>query len=280
VFETVGEFGITHFMAVYLERQSALVGPVRSTRVYYNAWAAGLHAILVHDRGNDDALAELPSLHNIADVDERAFEDANYVAHVPFFVRSPDRVAPHNLYTYPPAVRQYLAARHSPVSGDFPDQLPHQNPSAPFQRPFGGMLDIFFSSSGYVDEAPAYAVEYRYDHATNTYLRLMAGTPHVDAATGTQIAPSNVVVLMASIGPDPNGGPANPGAVYVQTTGKNHASYFRDGRAYTGTWHKSSAGSPLKLLDSAGHPFRFNPGQTWIEVLPTTGSMNWTPGNG
>lgn len=273
VFETVAEYGITRFMAVYLEHQPAVVGPVRSTRVYYNAWAAGLHAILVHAGGNDDALAELWNLHSIADLNEVAFEGPDYIAHVPFFYRSPYRAIPHNLYTYPAAVRQYLASQHVQVSGDYPDQLSHRNPSAPFHRPFGGTLDLNFSG-------PGYAVEYRYDHATNTYLRWMGGAPHVDAVTGAQIAPSNVAVLLAGIAPDPYGGVSNPGAVYVQSLGKNLAYYFRDGREYTGTWHKATNGSPLKLLDSAGHPFTFNPGQTWIEVLPTTGSMTWTPGQG
>ena len=273
VFETVTEYGITRFMAVYLEHQPAVVGPVRSARVYYNAWAAGLHTILVHAGGNDDALAELWTLHSVADLNEVAFEGPGYVANVPFFFRSPDRYAPHNLYTYPAAVRQYLATQHVQLSGDYPDALPHRNPSAPFHRPFGGTLDLNFSS-------PGYAVDYRYDHATNTYLRWMGGAPHVDAVTGAQIAPSNVVVLMASIAPDPYGGVSNPGAVYVQSLGKGLAYYFRDGREYKGTWHKATNGSPLKLFDSAGHPFKFNPGQTWIEVLPTSGSMSWTPGNG
>jgi hypothetical protein len=271
VFETVTEYGITRFMAVYLENLPPEVGPVRSTRVYYNAWADGLHAILVHAGGNDDALNELFGMHNVADVNEVAFEDANYIAHVPFFVRTTDRVAPHNLYTYPPKVLTYLSQKHVALEGNFPDSLPHQNPDAPFHRPFASVIDLNFSS-------PGYAVEYQYDHATNRYLRFMDGAPHLEASSGHQLAPSNVVVLMASIRPEPNGGVSNPGAVYVQETGKNVAYYYRDGQQFIGTWHKPTRASPLQLLDSAGHPFKFNPGQTWIEVLPTTGSLSYTPG--
>jgi hypothetical protein len=276
VFETVAEYGITRFMAVYLENLPPEVGPVRSTRVYYDAWAEGMHAILVHAGGNDDALAEIFGMHDLADVNEVAFEDANYIAHVPFFVRTTDRVAPHNLYTYPSKVFTYLNQKHVATAGEFPDFLPHKNPDAPFHRPFGSVVDINFSS-------PGYAVEYQYDHATNRYLRFMGGVPHSEASSGHQLAPSNVVVLMASIQPDPNGGPSNPGAVYVQETGKNVAYYYRDGQQFIGTWHKATRDAPLKLLDSAGRPFKFDPGQTWIEVLPTTGSptvgsLSYTPG--
>jgi hypothetical protein len=272
VFETVAEDGITRFMAVYLENIAPEVGPARSARVYFDAWANGLHAILVHAGGNDDALAELFTLHNIQDLNEVAFEDANYIAHVPFFVRSDLKVIPHNLYTYPPKVLQYLKSQHKQISGDFPDALPHRNPSPPSHRPNGEKIDINFSS-------PDYAVEYQYDHATNRYLRFMGGVPHVDAVTNHQLAPNNVVVLSATIAPDPKGGVSNPGAVYVQDTGTNKAYYFRDGKEFIGTWKKKVGGNPLKLLDSHGKPFKFNPGQTWIEVLPTTGSLSVTPGH-
>jgi hypothetical protein len=272
VYETVAEDGITRFMAVYLENIAPEVGPIRSARVYFDAWANGMHVIFVHAGGNDDALTELFTLHNIQDLNEVAFEDVNYIAHVPFFVRSDQKIIPHNLYTYPPQVLTYLKSQHKQLTGNFPDSLPHRNPSAPAHRPNGGTIDINFSS-------PDYAVEYQYDHATNRYLRFMGGVPHVDAVTGHQLAPSNVVVLMASIAPDPKGGVNNPGAVYVQDTGKNKAYYFRDGKEFQGSWHKKNGAAPLKLLDSHGKPFKFNPGQTWIEVLPTTGSLNVTPGH-
>jgi hypothetical protein len=271
VFETVAEDGITRFMAVYLENIAPEVGPVRSARVYFDAWANGMHDILVHAGGNDDALAELFVLHNIQDLNEVAFEDINFIAHVPFFVRSDQKIIPHNLCTYPLKVLAYLKSQHKQLAGNFPDSLPHRNPSAPAHRPNGGTIDLNFSS-------PDYAVEYQYDHATNRYLRFMGGVPHDDAVTGHQLAPSNVVVLTASIAPDPKAG-NNPGAVYVQDTGKNKAYYFRDGKEFMGTWHKKNGASPLKLLDSHGNPFKFNPGQTWIEVLPTTGSLSVTPGH-
>ena len=271
VFETVAEGGITRFMPIYLENDPPVVGPVRSARVYFDAWANGLHVILVHVGGNDDALAQLFTLHNIADLNEVAFEDANFNPTVPFFFRSPDRVIPHNLYAYPPKVREYLKKHHVKLSGDFPDKLPHKNPNNPIHLPHGGTLDINFSS-------PDYAVEYQFDRNTDRYLRFMGGAPHIEASSNHQLAPSNVVVLMASIAPDPYGGPANPGAVYVQSTGKNVAYYFRDGKRFKGTWHKPYGSSHLLLLDDHKRPFRFNPGQTWIEVLPADGSMTWTPG--
>ncbi len=74
VFETVAEFGITRFMAVYQEHDAPVVGPVRSARVYYDHWAEGLHAIFAHAGGNSDALRELWGLSNLVNIDEVATE--------------------------------------------------------------------------------------------------------------------------------------------------------------------------------------------------------------
>jgi len=278
VFETVAESGITRFMPVYLENIPPVVGPVRSTRVYYNAWANGLHAVLVHTGGNDDALAELFTLHNVADVNEVKWEDANYNPTVPFFARSPERAIPHNMYTYPLKVLAYEKTQHVQLSGNFPDALAHHVPDNIAHRPTGGTLDLSFNSNVSASD-PGYNVEYQYDHATDRYLRFMGGAPHIEPASGHQLAPSNVVVMLASVTPDPKGGPSNPGAVYVQSIGKNLAYLFRDGKEFKGTWHKSHGGSPLPLLDDHDRPFTFNPGQTWIEVVPAlAGNMIWKPG--
>src|SRR5438270_2006820 len=43
VIETLVEGGITRIMAIYLEHDAPVVGPVRSTRVYFDDWAGAFH---------------------------------------------------------------------------------------------------------------------------------------------------------------------------------------------------------------------------------------------
>src|SRR5919202_6718039 len=47
VIETLAEGGVTRFFAIYLEKDATKVGPVRSTRMYFDHWAAAFHSILV-----------------------------------------------------------------------------------------------------------------------------------------------------------------------------------------------------------------------------------------
>lgn len=266
VFETVAEGGITRFMAIYLEKDAPIVGPVRSARIYFDAWAAGLHAIYAHAGGNNDALAELPRLGTISNVDGLAMHAPN-----PFswdiYWRSTDRVAPHNFYTSTAHLRAYAdATAHADVNPVVPT-IPHKEPAAWWVRPKGGWIHISFSTD-------SYSVQYRYDPRCNCYARSMNGQPHIDAFSLRQIAPTNVVVLSAGVVADPASD--TPGSVNVQSRGFGRALYFRDGTVAQGFWHKGSAQDPLSLLDARGQPVAFDPGQTWFEVVPIGNTVTWS----
>ena len=256
VFETVAEGGITRFMAIYLEKDAPIIGPVRSARIYFDSWAAGLNAIYGHAGGNNDALAEIPSLSPIANVD--GLMSSGYW-------RSWDRAAPHNLYTSSTGVR---AAAGESGAGDVPPYLLHKRPLPAKLRPAGGTLTIGFSG-------PEYNVQYKYDPKCNCYPRSMNGYPHVDSVSLRQIAPSNVVVLYAGVVPDRNSD--TPGSVDVQTRGIGKALYFRDGKMLQGYWEKGAASDPLLLLDLKYQPVALNPGQTWFEAVPIGNGVYWTP---
>ncbi|MDB5075049.1 MAG: repeat-containing protein [Chloroflexi bacterium] len=254
VFETVAEGGITRFMAVFLERDAPLVGPVRSARIYFDSWAAGLNAIYGHAGGNNDALAELPSLTTISNVDGLVSSA---------FWRSGDRAMPHNLYTSSTGVRAAADIRGNSVALT---RLLHKQPAPPALRPAGGSITIDFSRM-------EYNVEYRYNPKCNCYPRSMSATPHMDAISLRQIAPSNVVVLYADVTPDHNSD--TPGSVYVQTSGIGEALYFRDGTETRGYWQKGAASDQLQLLNLKHQPIALNPGQTWFEVVPTGNTVSW-----
>jgi hypothetical protein len=272
VYETVAEYGITRFMAVYLEHEAPVVGPVRSTRVYFNEWADALDAVLVHAGGNSDAAPEIGRLHGLMNVDEIDAALAHWQDAGPlFFWRSSDRYAPHNLYTSVPAVRARVVEHGFPVTGHYPAALPHK-PNAPLAaRPSAAWLTVAFSSFGY-------EVEYHYDPRTNRYQRFMAGQPHVDAATGRQLAPRNVVVIFCPVRPDPAS--TTPYSVIVQTVGRGAALLFQDGRVRRGSWRRASLGAPLQFLDGQDQPWQFNPGQTWVEAVPAGNAVTWSPWSG
>jgi hypothetical protein len=250
VFETLAEGGITRFMAVFLEHEAPVVGPVRSTRFYYNSWAAGLGVIFGHDGGNVDALQELPTLSTVFNI------DADRVSG-PFY-RVTSRVSPHNEYTSTERLRQY-ASQHGDGSGASRMSIPHKDDAPYSQRLASFHLNIQFS---YAD----YNVSWSYDRVSNSYLRDMGGAPHVDAISGKQLSATNVVVMMTdeSSGYDPY----TTGAIKLRTEGTGPAMVYEDGKVVNGIWSKPSVDAPLQWLDSSGQVISLDRGATWVEVVP------------
>ena len=268
VLETLAEGGVTRLMAVYLERDAPLIGPVRSARIYFNSWAAGLRAIYAHAGGNSDALYQLGHLRAMraaVDVDDLNLPVAPNADDQPYW-RTYDRVAPHNLYTATAQLRGYTLQAGRPAYAVSPVALAHRVPDPYFHRPDTASVDVGFSSY-------AYNVHWSYDRNTNTYLRSAGGLALADPLSRRQVAPSNVVVLFTALTPDPD--PFASDGVNVHTVGTGRALYFRDGHLVRGSWRKAAIAAPLELLDSQRKPQALNPGQTWIEVVPAGAPMSW-----
>ena len=51
--------------------------------------------------------------------------------------------------------------------------------------------------------------------------------------------------------------------------GQGQALIFQDGKVVKGTWSKATRLSREKFYDSNGQEIEFNPGQIWIQTVPT-----------
>ena len=122
-----------------------------------------------------------------------------------------------------------------------------------------------------VDFPSGFAVQYLYDPASNTWKRSMAGVPFVDA-TGTQVAPTNVIVQFVNCCVD-----GFEGARY-QTVGSGEAWIFSAGQLVKGTWQRSDRSQVTQFVDGAGQPIRLTPGRTWVEFAPVGTPVSILPG--
>ena len=61
VFEAIAEAGITRFAAIYQDPRQAVIGPIRSLRLYYLEWDTPFDCTIVHAGGADDALQAIAS---------------------------------------------------------------------------------------------------------------------------------------------------------------------------------------------------------------------------
>ena len=106
VWQAPAEGGIPRYMLVFQENIPTDVGPVRSSRYYYIAWAAELRAVYAHAGGSPQALATLRAKGNgqlVYNADEFRWGGS--------FHRISTRFSPHNLYTSGKALRPSLRRR-------------------------------------------------------------------------------------------------------------------------------------------------------------------------
>lgn len=264
VWQAPAEGGVPRYMAIFQDDLPEAVGPVRSSRYYYIAWAAEWRAIYIHSGGSPQALATLRANGN----GQLVYNGDEYRYGGTFF-RLKTRFAPHNLYTTGASLRslgQRMGANdqaYVPVWQFAPD--------APLDaRPYGGTIAVRY---------PQNTIQYAYDRTTNTYLRSVTGEKkQTDAADGIRIAPNNVVVMRMSFGPLNDG---DPGAkrLEAKVVGSGTAWISTNGRTIQGTWMKASLTKPTMFYDGNGNEVTLTVGQTFIQVIPGDDQISFTAGS-
>lgn len=251
VWHAPAEGGIPRYMAIFQDGLPTEIGPVRSARSYYIAWAAEWRAVYVHSGGSPQALATL-----------RAKGHGQYVYNADHFRygrthfrRTRNRFAPHNVYTDGKTLRKLgklVGAKDKllkPAWRFAPD-------ARLADRPVGGTIRVSYRAN---------TITYKYHRASNTYRRSVTGEgKQHDAADGERIAPKNVVVMVMTFIATGDSKHRLEGDVL----GSGKAFISTNGRTIEGTWKKASMTKPTRFYDEDGNPVTLTIGQTFIQVMP------------
>ena len=252
VFESIAEGGITRFVALFQNERPDPVGPIRSLRPYFLDWALMYDAPIAHVGGSAQATEEARQL-GIKDIDQFARGST--------FYRTNDRFAPHNVYTdfdLLDAVNEQLGF----TSNDF-DRLARKD-DTPKDIPDAAAININISSF-------LYEVDYKYDKASNTYKRTLAGQPHNDRESGQQLAPTTVAVLNIAHSTQATGH-----SVY-QMVGGGTAHIFQDGTVTKGSWSRDSRSDQFTFTDATGEIIELNRGQLWVTAMDVDQAPTYQP---
>jgi len=252
VWQAPAEGGIPRYMMVFQDQIPGTVGPVRSARYYYIAWAAEWKAVYAHSGGSPQALKTLRAKGGgqlVYNADE--FRWGRY------FHRTKDRYPPHNLYTEGKSLRK-LAARLGADDGPM-EAVWQFAPDTPLaERPTGGTIQVAYP--------PSNNIKYTYDRKSNSYFRSVTREARqVDAATGERVHPKNVVVMIMQFGPLNDGSAKH--RLEAQVVGKGKAWIATNGRTIVGTWRKKSLTAPTLFFDAHGKPVTLTVGQTFVQVM-------------
>lgn len=251
VYEILAEGDITRFIATYQSETADIIGPVRSIRPYFVELGDALDAVIVHAGWSQEAMNMLA---------ERGLNhlDAVYGDH-PYYWRSTDRSAPHNLYTSIEKIKEGAEDKGfrkewNAVSGTFAEE--------------DDVLDGEDVSTVTMDYLNGYQVGYEYHEEDELFYRMMAGEEHLDRESGQQITAANVLICRAS-------------HTIVDDEGRRHVDVFGPGEGYLLqkgkikeiTWE--NIGGFIRAFDESGQELPLVPGKTWIQVIPLNSDVTY-----
>jgi hypothetical protein len=238
---------------IFQSRVPKDVGPVRSARYYYIAWAAEWRAVYAHAGGSPQALRTLQ-----AQGHGQLVYNADEFRYAATFRRISTRFSPHNLYT---TGKQLRSLSKAIGAADGPIKAAWQfAPDAPLAaRPSGGTIDVAYKAN---------AIHYRYDRLTNTYIRSVSKEKvQHDASTGAVVAPKNVVVMLMHFGPLGDSQPQKH-RLEADVIGHGTAWIATNGVTIKGTWRKASLTGPTQFYGPGGREVTLTAGQTFVQVMP------------
>ena len=292
IFEAVAEAGITRFAAIYQNPTSAVIGPVRSLRIYYLEWDTPFDCTIVHAGGAENALSAVTS-GGYQDLSE----DYSYM----YRGTAGNRLW-NNLFTTSEKLNQFSTSHgydKSEIKG-FKRMTPAESDHARVKALAKNALVITKATDESTSElentidtigfdygnVPSFNVRYNYNSEQNVYERSYGnGLRHdiytcpeenlgekdpENVCTLTQMTPSVVIAMIVQESRDSDGYHEK-----INTVGSGDAYIFQNGTVIKGTWNKASVSDQIKFIDENDNEIALAPGQTFISAVPTYGSIDY-----
>jgi hypothetical protein len=274
VVEHEAEAYLTRFTAIFYGTDAAAeLGPVRSVRLVDGELMSIFRASLVTSGGHPAVKARVTSqgwaagYGRVISPDE-PFSDGGCTRRVP-----KARRYELTLYTDTACLWNLSAQRGTNQRPDFQGMWVFDESPPPGGRNATYLRIVY---------KPTWSIaEYRYDAGARAYRRFDVGQPAIDALTGQQIAPPNVVVLYTNhVNSDIAADTHDPNniwySVIIQLWGEGTGKLMRDGQVYDIRWVRENPQQPndrLVFLDGAGNKIALRPGPTWIQLVRPDADM-------
>lgn len=247
--------GVTRFAAVYQSQVPDPVGPVRSSRTSDFDILRGFDRPLYASSGGNDYVAQ--KLRSLPIVELTNLTRTEYF-------RDFSRPAPHNLYVNASDLYQ-LAPGDLVAPGPWFSYRRADEPLSAKAIDVPGPVTIDYTGSP--------TVTHTWDETRQGWLRTQDNNPHT-TATGDQLAPENVVIMVTDYGVSP----ADPISPEVRSTGDGPLVVLSAGQAVFGRWERLTAEDKPLLLDGDDEIISLSPGRTWI-LMPEVGQVTFPAGS-
>lgn len=252
VWETIVEFDVSRYIAVFHSDYPTEVGPVRSVRPMDIPAIAPLNGLFVYSGGQAGILSQLRAESQIQSLDETSGQSAMW--------RSAARRAPHNLHADIQKFAGLANDKHSAAPSE-------QFAFAETAKDASAVVDGTAATSIKLSMSAAAKPQWLWDSTDNVWVRSEGMTPAV-AASGTPLSATNVVLITARHFDSGFDAQNNAPVPTYELEGKGDAVIATGGKTLKAQWSKKDAQSPMILVDDSGDTLKLAPGQTWVELMP------------
>lgn len=254
IYEIIVEGGQTRLMALFKDKNTAQVGPIRSARHYYLDFAMENDAIYTHFGGSPKAYQDIKSL---------AVNDLDGINTSGFAERDRTRKAPHNVYGN-------LALMKSVASNKKNYRMTtNQSPILPYSYNTVDLSEedgVKPANNLTLKYSNFHTTTYRYDSENKLYFRAMNGIDHKDRVTGESYKFKNIIILKLENDKLIDNSRKDRQEVY--TIGSGQGYYVTNGYSIPITWNKTSRGAKTIYRKLNGDKLKINDGTTFIQLQP------------
>lgn len=270
-YEIIVEGGLTRIMALFKDKDVALIGPVRSSRHYFLDYAIESDAIYTHYGWSTYAENDIKSLHvnNINGL----YDDE------PFW-RDSKIAAPHNVFTSTNKIYEYAKKKNYKTTSNDWKLLNYTTDNVVLNKPIGtktvkneetGKNEKIDIENPELIKADSLSIpysnyqirSYQYNSDKKVYMRFMNGEAHIDKITSQQLSFKNIIIEKVS-----NRQLDSYGRQDLNTTPSGEGYYITNGYALPIKWNKESRTSKTIYKYSNGKEVKINDGNTFIQIIP------------
>ncbi len=260
VYEILAEGRITRYMAVFQSGSPSPVGPVRSARPYFIDRALEYDPYYVHVGGSMQAMTDIINL-NMADIDGLS-SGANV------FWRTKHKRIPHNMYSSADAIRKESQRKGYRQSGKFEGMSFNEEIMAPEGVVCNYVKAVYKQPTA--RDKVGYYIEFNYNNETMNYERSVNGKKHLDENDDSVLTADNIIVQIAT-----HKVIDDEGRRQISLIGQGKGYFITNGEKLEITWSKSDRYSRTIYKDQSGAEIKFNPGNTWFQVVEGENTLGW-----
>lgn len=254
IYEIIVEGGLTRYMAVFKDQDTAKIGSVRSSRHYFLDYAMENDAIYVHWGWSPQAQSDI-SKYQINNINGLTWEGTYF-----YRDKSLNVSREHTGFTTMEMLKKGAT------------RLGYRTTSS--EKPLLN-YEVFEIDNSNLTTIPATTVtikysssitdKYVYDSENKVYKRYVNNKEHVDDVTKKQYTFKNIItyqVANSKIGGD------DKGRQELSNIGKGTGYYISNGVAVKINWQKTSRDAKTVYTYEDGTPLKVNDGNTFIQIQP------------